>query len=277
MIKKLLIILFFPVMVQAQGTHTLNELFDSLKTHPQTIADQLDMEKALVGKRMATSNLYPNLSAFGTYDYANTPTGMLPIAPNDLLAMVKDQTVPQSFSQNIFRVGASISMPVFMKSIYTMAAKAKMMYTSAEDKMYLNLLKNEAMIVSLNANLQYMEKLEQALNKKRESLLKTKEIINLKVNNNRAPKSALLKINNGLNEIDLMLNNIAVKRNNAVTMIQKLTGIILDKPVEMTQTGTYQDGDLKALDPLRKKVEADRLDRYGKTGLSRFKTMFGED
>jgi outer membrane protein TolC len=259
MIKKLLIILFFPVMVQAQGTHTLNELFDSLKTHPQTIADQLDMEKALVGKRMATSNLYPNLSAFGTYDYANTPTGMLPIAPNDLLAMVKDQTVPQPFSQNIFRVGASISMPVFMKSIYTMAAKAKMMYTSAEDKMYINLLKNEAMIVSLNANLQYMEKLEQALNKKRESLLKTKEIINIKVNNNRAPKSALLKINNGLNEIDLMLNNIAVKRNNAVTMIQKLTGIILDKPVEMTQTGTYQDGDLKALDPLRKKVEADRL------------------
>jgi len=259
MIKKLLLILFFPVMVQAQGAHTLNELFDSLKTHPHTIADQLDMEKALVGKRMATSNLYPNINAFGTYDYANTPTGMLPIAPNNLLGMVKDQTVPQPFSQNIFRIGASVSMPVFMKSIYTMASKAKMMYSSAGDKMYINLLKNEAMIVSLNANLQYMQELEKALNKKRESLLKTKEIISIKVNNNRAPKSALLKINNGINEIDLMINNIAIKRNSAITMIQSLTGIILDNPVEMTQTGTYQDGTLRALDPLRKKIEADRL------------------
>jgi len=33
----------------------------------------------------------------------------------------------------------------------------------------------------------------------------------------------------------------------------------MDTPVEMMQTGTYQDGDFKILDPLRRKTEADKL------------------
>ena len=257
--KKLLLIVLFPVLVQGQEIQSISVLFDSLKTHPRSIADDLDMEKALAGKRIANGKLYPGINLFGKYDYSTSPMGMVPIAPNDLLAMVKDQTVAQPFSENIFRVGASIAMPVFVKSIYTMAAKAKMMYKSAEDKKYINLLKNEAMLVSLNANLKYMEALENALEKKKQSLLKTRDIIKIKVNNNRAPGSALLKINNGINEIDLMKNNIAINRSQAISLIRSLTGITLNTPIEMTQTGTYKDGELKALDPLRKKIEADRL------------------
>ena len=260
MIKRILtIVAFLPLIVQAQEISTITSLFDSLKTHPQAIADSIDMMKALTGKRMANGMLFPKIDAFGTYDYSTSPTGMLPVAPNELMGMVKDQSVAQPFSQNIMRVGASVSMPIFVKSIYTMASKAKTMYKAAEAKRYINLLKNEAMIVGLNANLKYMNGMIEALKKKKQSILKTKEIIEIKVSSDRAPKSALLKINNALNQIDLAKSQIELKKAQAITLIQSLTGIYLEKEVEMTQIGTYQAGELKALDPLRNKIEAERL------------------
>ena len=205
MIKKLILfLLLIPLVSQAQDSLQITKaehiqtLFDSLKTHPQTVADQLNVEKALMGKRMATGMLYPKINGFGRYEYANTPSGMLPLAPNDLLKMVQDQSVPQPFSQNIFRVGVGVSMPVFALSIYTTASKAKAMYSSAQAKAHINLLQNEALLVSTNANLQYLNALAKALEGKKRSLTKTLDIINLQVKNGRVSKTALLKIQNAL-------------------------------------------------------------------------------
>ena len=260
MIKRLLIIIvFLPMLIKAQEVGSIKVLFDSLKTHPQTLTGELNMEKALTGKKIATGMLYPSIDVFGAYNYATNPSGMLPIAPNELLAMVKDPSIAQPFSENILRAGASISMPIFAKSIYTMAAKAKTMYKSAEQKAYIDLLKDEAMIVSLNANLKYMNAMIEALEKKKQSIEKTKEIIEIKVNNQRAPKSALLKINDALNQIDLAKSSIQLKKSEAISLIQSLTGIYITKEVAMQQTGTYTDSGLVALDPLRYKIEAERL------------------
>ena len=259
MYRSILILLCFPILLHAQDGREMSALFDSLRTNPHIRSDEILMEHALLGKSMANSKLFPKLDAFGTYDYANSPSGMLPIAPNDLFVMIKDQNIAQPFSQNIFRAGAAISMPVFVKSIYTMAAKAKMMYLSAEIKWEIDLLKNEAVIVSSNANLQYMDALEQALDKKRASLETVRELVNMKVNNGRAPESALLKISNGINEIDLMRNEVALNREKAIAAIYTLTGVRLEKPIPMEQTGTYADGEFRVLAPLQKKIEAIEL------------------
>ena len=260
MMKKILIlIVFLPFLVKAQEGQSIKMLFDSLKTHPQTLAGNINMEKALAGKRMATGMLYPSIGLFGAYNYATSPSGMLPIAPNELLGMVKDPSVAQPFSENILRVGASVSMPIFVKSIYTIAAKAKTMYKSAEQKAYIDLLKNEAMLVSLNANLKYMNGMIDALEKKKQSIEKTKEIITIKVNNQRAPKSALLKINDALNQIELAKSGIELKKSQAISTIQSLTGLYLSKEINMEQVGTYTDSGLVALDPLKYKIEAERL------------------
>jgi len=260
MIKRILIIIgFLPMLLKAQEVGSIQVLFDSLKTHPQTLTGELNMEKALAGKKIATGMLYPTIDLFGAYNYATSPSGMLPIAPNELLAMVKDPSVAQPFSENILRAGASISMPIFAKSIYTMAAKAKTMYKSAAQKSYIDLLKDEAMIVSLNANLKYMNGMIKALEKKKQSIEKTKEIIEIKVNNQRAPKSALLKINDALNQIDLAKSSIQLKKSEAVSLIQSLTGVYITADIAMQQTGTYTDSGLVALDPLRYKIEAERL------------------
>ena len=257
--KKLLIILFFPVMVHAQEVTNIAVLFDSLKVNPHMKSSDIMLEKALLGKSMANSLLYPKLDAFGSYEYSNTPSGMLPLAPNDLFYMIKDQTIPQPFSENIFRAGAMLSMPVFVKSIYTMASKAKMMYQSAEIKKEIDLLKDEAIIVSSNANLQYMDALKKALEKKKASLLNVKELVAMKVNNGRAPESALLKINSAVNEIDLMINEVAMNRDKAVATIYSLTNVSIDKPVKMEQTGNFVQGSFRVLEPLEKKIEATQL------------------
>jgi outer membrane protein TolC len=149
-------------------------------------------------------------------------------------------------------------MPIFMASIFPMATKAKMMVSAAKDQMNINLLRNEAIIVSANANLLYMQALDSALTKKKNSLLKTKEFVLIKVNNGRAPESALIYINNGINQIDILKNDLALQREGAIEIIKSLTGVTLTTPIIMEQIGTFKDGDLKALDPLRKKVEADR-------------------
>jgi len=246
-------------LLEAQNVMRLETLFDSLKTNPTTIANNIVMQKALAGKKLADGMLYPNIDLFGSYDYSNSPAGMIPIAPNDLLAMVKDPTVAQPFSQNILRAGATISMPIFVKSIYTTAAKAKTMYKSAEQKSYIDLLQNEATIVGLNANLKYMNQLISALEKKNQSLEKTKELIVMRVNNQRAPQNALLKINDALNQVELSKSNIELKKSEAISMIQSLTGLYINKAVNMTQTGTYKDTGLVALNPLRYKIEAEQL------------------
>lgn len=261
----IIFLLFVPGFVWAQDSLQVQEvsqikmLFDSLKTHPQTRSDEINLEKALLGKRIVTGMLYPKINAFGKYDYASTASGMLPLAPNDLFNMIKDQNIPQPFSENIFRIGAGVSMPVFALSIYTTAARAKMMYHSAEAQAYVNMQKNEALIVSSNANLLFLNAMSRGLEMKKTSLQKTLHLVKLQVENGRATKPALLKIENAINEVSIIQNDISRQREKAVAAIGSLTGIVITNPVEMKQTGTYRNGALKVLDPMRNKIEADRL------------------
>ena len=259
MLKKLSLILFFPILLFGQEVQNIVTLFDSLKTHPVSRADEINLELSETGKSMAVSHLFPNIDLFGRYDYSSEAVGMLPLPLNEMFTLIKDPTLTQPFSENIYRIGASISMPIFVKSIYSMISKASMMNKSAESKKYINLLKNEAMVVSLNANIAYMDALEKSLEQKKNSLLKTKEFVTIKVNNGRAPESSLLKINNGLNEIDVMKNDISLQREEVLAAIRNLTGVSLKNAIPMIQSGTYQDGEMKALDPLKEKLEADRL------------------
>jgi outer membrane protein TolC len=257
--KKILIILLMPFVLQAAEIKNIGELFDSLKTHPVVETDQLRIEQATTGKQMVYSKLYPNIDIFGRYDYANIPTGMLPVPPNELLDMVKKPAVAQPFSERIYRLGATISMPVFVSSIFSTAAKARAMQRSAESMAYINLLKNEAIIVSANSNLIFINSLDDALNKKRESISKTKELIEMKTNNGRAPGEALILINNALHQIDISKNDLDIQKQEVLTMIQNLTGVRLTDPIPMQATGSYKAGTIKALEPLQQKLEGDKM------------------
>ena len=255
--KKIVLSLAVPLVMYA---HTLAELFDALKAHSQTKADEITMQKSSVQEDLVYSKLYPKVNLFASYDNYSTPTGMLPVPPDTLVGLVKDPANPtQPFTYNMYKTGANFSMPIFVKSIYTTAKKAKALQKSAKAKKHINLLKNEALIVGANANFAYLDSLLKALHVKEESLLETKKTTQIKVDNGRAPASALYKINDALNQVYIAKNNIHLQKKKLVSTIQTLTGIVLDSPVIMQEQSSFTKGEMKSLQPLVEKVRADRL------------------
>lgn len=248
-----------PFCMSAQEVQSVHDLFIALKSHPQTTGDSIAFEKATTGKKMAYSNLFPTITAFSSFDYYSDPASMLPVTPNDAAYMVQHPEISQPFSDQIFRAGVSISMPVFVKSIYTTASKAKHLQKSAHAKQQINLLKNEAIIVSSNANLNYLDALTKALESKKQSLLKTKEIIEVKVKNGRAPGSSLLIINNGIHQVEATKNEIAINKEQAISVIESLTKIRVNKPLQMLETNTIDNSEIKSLEPIQQKILADKL------------------
>ena len=255
----LLFIGFITAHAYARDVQNIGILFDSLKVNPATLEHRIAADKALQYKKIATGSLYPEVFAFGKYDYSSSPVSMLPVPPNKSAAMVQDPTVSQPFSKNILRGGVTVSMPLFVKSIYTTAAKAQKIYEAASLKADIALQKNEAILVGANANLMYMENLEAAIKSKRKSLEKTKELVQIKVKNGRVPESALLKINTHINEIDLNLSQLQIKKEKVRTLIQTLTNIQLDHAVSLTQNAEIANGEFVVLQPLKKMVEASKL------------------
>jgi len=257
--KKILVA--FELTALLANATTLPELFDAVKNHSQTKADEMVVKNAEVSHALATSKLYPTINLFGKYDNYSGPTGMLPVPPNVLKPMLGQPAIPQPFSRNIYRGGANFSMPIFVKSIYTMADKAKIMQHSALAKKRINLLKNEALIVGSNANFLYLNELNKSLDLKAKSLRETKKMVTIKVNNGRAAGSALYKIDDALNQVSIAQNNIALQKEQIQNSIRSLTGITLTQPVEMHETKPLETSDeIASLQPLKLKIEANRLD-----------------
>jgi len=255
--KKIVLSLAVPLVMYA---HTMPELFNALKNHAQTKSDEMAVKKSEIYKDMANAKLYPKINLFAKFDNYATPTGMTVVPPDALVGLVKDPSNPaQPFSYNILREGVAFSMPLFVKSIFTTAQKAKAMQKSAKAKKHINLLKNEALIVGANANFLYLDALDKALQGKEKSLLATQKTLQIKVDNGRAPKSALYKINDGLNQIAIEHNNIDLKRKEIISSIESLTGIALDAPIQMQETQSFTSGSFASLQPLREKIRADRF------------------
>jgi len=253
------LLLMLPVKAKTEETHyAIKDLFDGLDTSPYTIQDSLMIDKADTQKKVAIGKLAPAVDLFTSFNSTTEPTGMVPVPPDNLLAMVQNPSNAQPFSKNIFRMGGSFSVPLFIMPVYSTIKKAKLMAQTATLKKEINDQKNRALVVGLNANLQYMAAMDAALEQKYSSLLKTKEIIEIKVNENRVSKSALLKIEAGLNDIKLLKSNIELNRSVAKAEILKLTGINIVNPVDMTQTGSLKKDSFAPLKPLQNKIATEQ-------------------
>jgi len=150
-------------------------------------------------------------------------------------------------------------MPLFVKEVYTLAAKAQKMYEAALLKADIELQKNEAILVGANANLSYMENLEVAIQSKRKSLERMKELIKIKVNNGRARESALLIMNTNINDLDIKLSQLQINKEKVRATIYALTKIQLDSAVALTQNEDFINGDFVVLQPMEKLIDASRL------------------
>ena len=199
----------------------------------------------------------PKVNLFGGYEHYNTPSGLLPVVPNEMSAMLKDPGISQPFSKNILRGGIEFSWPLFVKSIYTLEEKAELLNLASKEKKKLNLIQREAVVVGSVAQLRYLESLKSALIAKRHSITETEKSTEMKIREGRAPESARFLLSSHINELDISLNTIDQQFESP--QCQRSRHSLASPSSKVSRSnGATRSAKVRffALRPLQKKVEA---------------------
>ncbi len=256
MIKRTIVLSVF--MVVSLSAMNITDIFKSLKNQPISKRDSLDVVMAKLDKRSAEDALYPKLYGSLSYEHFNRPSSLRPVLPTETpVLLAHDEPLP--FSKDIYKAGVSLNFPVFVKALYTIKDKAKILKVAKEDKRKLNLIQREATVLAADANMRYLENLLKALDKKRDSLLKTKEDIVLKVKSGRAAGISLVKIDESLNAIDISKNKILSNISELRSVIYTLSGIDLRKSVDLKRVKEINKNRLFALYPLKASLKARKM------------------
>jgi len=247
-------------LIAMQHLHATNitSLLNTLEKRPEHRLDSLNVEKSALGQQSIDDKLMPTVNLYGGYEIYSSPNGLLPVAPNELIGMVKDQSIGQPFSKNIFREGVNFTWPLFVKSIYTLKEKASLLNLAAKEKKHLNLIQREAVVVGSVAQLRYLEALKSALRAKKRSIQRTEITTKMKVKEGRVPESALFVLNSHINTLDIAMNNINQSINLLVSKIETLTGVYLKQSIPMQKKHAVEKGKIFALKPLEKRVAASK-------------------
>jgi len=255
MLKKTLLLVSIPFFVQAM---TITALLDALGHRPENRLDRLNVEQSALGEQVLSDKLMPTVDLFAGYEVYSSPNGLLPVAPNELIKMVQDQSIGQPFSEHITREGVTFTWPLFVKSIYTLKEKAKLLHLASKEKHKLNLIERQAVVVGSVAQLRYLESLRKALLAKKHSILQTSVTTKIMVEKGRAAPSALFVLNSHINDIDIALNSIAQHINLLQSKIETLTAVHLKKSMPLRLKRHVRKGEIFALKPLKAKVKASK-------------------
>ena len=255
MLKRVFFIAIVTTFIQAT---TIGQLLNGVESYYQLQSDKLAISQAKNAQSLVKAQFWPKIEAFASYTHYSYPTVMRPISPTDTSKLLNAHK-PLPVSRNITRIGINLSMPIFVKSLFTLAKKAEVMQQSARAKARVDLLKNEAAVVGANANWQYLEALKSSLLQKKRTLTKTLAITRSQVALGRKPKVAEYKVKEGLNKIKIAISNIKIQEQNLKALIKTLSGISLKHPVKMRKVGSYKVGSLLPIKPLEAKSRADYL------------------
>ncbi|ADV45834.1 TolC family protein [Nitratifractor salsuginis] len=240
---------------------SVSQLLDGVRHHYQAQLDNYSIQEADKALEMVRSQFWPKIRIFGSATHYNAPTNLRPATPteNAKLSPQAGGNGDYPFSTDIYRVGATLSMPIFVANLFTLADQTEAMRHSAAAKKEVDLLKNEATVLGANANLRYLEQMKASLHSKAKTLRTTEAIVKAKVKAGRAPASALYKVQDRLDSIRIALDNIEVQKENIRTLIETLSGVTLSHSAPMRQKGNYRPGPIFALKPLQAKRQADEL------------------
>ncbi|WP_457603113.1 TolC family protein [Nitratifractor sp.] len=235
---------------------TVGQLLDGVKSHYRERIDQLSLEESDKALGMVQSQFWPKIRIFGSITHYNSPTNLRPVTPTENAVTAPDYP----FSRDIERIGATVSMPIFVANLFTLVEKARTMRRSVRAKKRLNLLKDQATVLGANADLRYLEEMEAALRSKARTLRSTERIVRAKVRSGRASGSALYKVQARLDSIRIALDNIAIQKENLRVLVESLSGVDLRRSAPMRKKGRIKVREFLALQPLKAKARADRLE-----------------
>lgn len=218
---------------------TMTSLLEAVAGQPEITASSLGVKSAEIQLQQARAELYPKLSAFGSYTEFGSPTNLRPMPPTEVNVAAGD-SIP--FSETILRYGLKLEMPLFVKSLYSLADKVKQLQAASKTGHRIRLISRQAAVVSLDASLAYTSHLDTAIASRLESLSKTRDDLQLAVDNGRTPESELLKVATALNDLQRQRNDLRRQTINLTSQLEQLTGIHLDRFVPITLKRPVAEG-----------------------------------
>ena len=245
--------------VVALQASQLTHLFDALKKQPVTKVDELLVKSAKLNRQKVVDKFFPSINLFATYEYYNSYTNLRPVPPTEANSLIA-QHQPLPFAKNIQRVGASVSMPLFVKELFTIKKKMKHIVKLSKLKRELDIYTNEAIILGAYANLNYLQNLTKSLEARVRSLQKTHEDLAIKVQTGRAAPVALDKIDSALDALKIAIGNVQTNEAKIRQQIEALTGIELQKATNIEKVGRIDEESFLALKIFDQKCKSAELD-----------------
>ena len=252
----LLLLIIFTIKI---GATTITELFDAIKKQPITKIDELSRKMGELGVKKVNSNYYPKIDIFGTYTHYNSSTNLIPLDPLEA-GKLSNEHKSLPFANTIEKVGVIVNIPIYVRELGDLSNKAIHLARSAKLKKRLNILKNEALILGSDASLEYLEKLLTAMQKTKSSLGSTRNILKIGVDSGRVAGIALDKLDQKLNELDIAINNVEIKKAKVISQIDSLTNIELEYSAPLNIKKEVQKGDILALKPLQELILASQYE-----------------
>ena len=252
--RKLSILALLALALNLQAV-TMSELFNAIRKQPTTKIDEISSKMAKIAGQRVNAGYYPVLNLFANYTHYNSPTNLRPLDPI-ASGKLMTQNQPLPFAQTIQKIGVGATVPVFIKELGDLSDKARYLAKSANLKKELNFYQNEALVLGANANLEYLDNLLLSLKTTRQSLVKSKEDLQISVDSGRAPGIALDKIDERINQIDISINSVKIKKTSLLSNMENLTGIYLQKPANMELVSHVKKGKIFALKPLQEVINA---------------------
>jgi hypothetical protein len=212
------------------GAGGIAVLLDAVARQPGISVSEFAERESMLREEAARAALYPKVNLFGTAEAYNSPTNLRPMPPTEVNIQA-GESIP--FSREILRYGLSLEAPLYVKKLYVLSEKLRLLAEGAGLAKKINLVSREAVVVSLNSAYQYLTSLDKAIVARLKSLAKTREDSVLKVKSGRAPEAELIKIETSINDLEQQRNDLTARMLDVRRDLSKLSGITLEAPVAM--------------------------------------------
>jgi len=278
--REIVSILFCVLFLPGRGWAVdMSDLLDATARQPGVKISELAVRESALREEGARAALYPKVGIFGRFTVFNSPTNTRPMPPTEV-DIRGGESIP--FSREILRYGLSLEMPLYVKQLYVLRQKIKILTDRADIARRLNQVTREAAVVSLNSTYEYLTSLDRAILARLKSLAKTRDDVAMKVRNGRSAGAELLKVENSINDLQQQRNDLRARILDVQRNIRRFTGIQLEKPVAMRLSEDILPGVILAVEQVEKEVAAAekevqrrRAARY--PTLSLFGTLSGAD
>lgn len=214
------------LMSQALMADTIHDWLDAAHKAPNQRLSDLALNSAELQSDAAAATLYPKVSLIGSIEHFNSPTSLRPVTPTET-SSIGASGGGYPFVQTMTSAGATVSMPLFVKTLLTNTEKARQNVTSQELKRRISIAERDAALIASNARLWYLENLNLALEAKERSLASTRESLLIKTRNGRAAEIELTKVDEQINQTRLKVQ----ETKNAIIDSQKTISILTDRTV----------------------------------------------